>query len=150
MNLLTNKHAGNCVRGDSNNDSVSTVVATTSLLVILPTSSLSRVPPVIVGSLSSSKKRTKRRPIDGLRLGSLPQASMTNSSASHFANQAFNPFFSNRQNMKLSHGSIKERFPVMFPDIMQYNIETGSVNFDNKQHQMRYYGGMLNNYTLPS
>lgn len=31
----------------------------------------------------------------------------------HFENQAFNPFFSNiRQNMELSHGPIRERFPI--------------------------------------
>lgn len=33
-----------------------------------------------------------------------------------FENQAFNPFFSNiRQNMELSHGPIRERFPIRLP-----------------------------------
>jgi protein-tyrosine phosphatase len=33
-----------------------------------------------------------------------------------FDNQAFNPFFSNiRQNMELSHGPIRERFPIRLP-----------------------------------
>lgn len=150
MDAFINEHADNCAGEDSINDSIPAVIATTSSPVIPPTPGLSGLPPVVVGSLPTSKKRTKRRPIDGLHLGSLPQAPMTNNPASQFANQAFNPFFSNiRQNMELSHGSIKERFPIRFPDGMQYDAETGSVRFDGKQHQMRYCAGMLNNYTLP-
>lgn len=39
-----------------------------------------------------------------------------------FENQAFNPFFSNiRQNMELSHGPIRERFPVRLPT--QCNVD---------------------------
>ncbi|KAI8343502.1 protein-tyrosine phosphatase-like protein [Chlamydoabsidia padenii] len=54
-----------------------------------------------------------------LRLGSLPPAPLGPYTAPmpQFENQAFNPFFSNiRQNMELSHGPIKERFPIRLPD----------------------------------
>lgn len=59
-----------------------------------------------------------------LRLGSLPPSSAAplnlgpyTAPMPQFANQAFNPFFSNiRQNMELSHGPIKERFPIRLPD----------------------------------
>ncbi|KAI8886208.1 hypothetical protein K501DRAFT_321970 [Backusella circina FSU 941] len=49
-----------------------------------------------------------------------------------FENQAFNPFFSNiRQNMELSHGPIRERFPVRLPTQCNvdpnYHIQTSSL-----------------------
>lgn len=55
-----------------------------------------------------------------LRLNNLPMATPTlgpfTAPMPQFENQAFNPFFSNiRQNMELSHGPIRERFPVRLP-----------------------------------
>lgn len=45
-----------------------------------------------------------------------------------FENQAFNPFFSNiRQNLELSHGGIKERFPVRLPASYNIDATTGKV-----------------------
>ncbi|CAO3597461.1 unnamed protein product [Absidia cylindrospora] len=59
-----------------------------------------------------------------LNLGSLPPATGPSMNIgpftapmAQFENQAFNPFFSNiRQNMELSDGPIKERFPIRLPD----------------------------------
>ncbi|KAG1247869.1 hypothetical protein G6F68_014025 [Rhizopus microsporus] len=55
-----------------------------------------------------------------LRLNNLPMATPTlgpfTAPMPQFDNQAFNPFFSNiRQNMELSHGPIRERFPIRLP-----------------------------------
>lgn len=114
---------------------MSTIVVTTSSPIIPPTPDLFGLPPVVLGFLQNSKKRAKKRLIDGLHLGSLPHAPKIYNSATHFLNETFNPFFSKtRRNMELSHGRIKERFPVRFPDGMQYDAKTGSVSFDNKQH----------------
>ncbi|KAG1444709.1 hypothetical protein G6F56_010184 [Rhizopus delemar] len=59
-----------------------------------------------------------RRPT--LRLNNLPAATPSlgpfTAPMPQFDNQAFNPFFSNiRQNMELSHGPIRERFPIRLP-----------------------------------
>ena len=55
-----------------------------------------------------------------LRLNNMPMATPSlgpfTAPMPHFENQAFNPFFSNiRQNMELSHGPIRERFPIRLP-----------------------------------
>jgi hypothetical protein len=48
-----------------------------------------------------------------------------------FENQAFNPFFSNiRQNMELSHGPIRERFPIRLPP--KCNSDQVEVNSKQK------------------
>ena len=76
---------------------------------------------------------SRKRP-QGLHLGSLPSLSSAPGpfSAPTVAmdNQQFNPFFSNiRQNMELSHGSIKERFPIRLPSSSscQVDMATGRV-----------------------
>lgn len=65
-----------------------------------------------------------RRP--NLRLNNLPMATPSlgpfTAPMPKFENQAFNPFFSNiRQNMELSHGPIRERFPIRLP--AQCNVD---------------------------
>jgi len=53
-----------------------------------------------------------------------------------FENQAFNPFFSNiRQNLELSHGGIKERFPVRLP--ASYNIDANTGKVQGAIHPMK-------------
>ncbi|OAD70008.1 hypothetical protein PHYBLDRAFT_135579 [Phycomyces blakesleeanus NRRL 1555(-)] len=71
---------------------------------------------------------SRRRP--NLNLNALPTPSLGPFTAPmpQFENQAFNPFFSNiRQNMELSHGPIRERFPVRLPaDHMDHSTHTFS------------------------
>ncbi|CEP11418.1 hypothetical protein [Parasitella parasitica] len=149
MSAFTNKHAISCI-GDEPKSTLASTLAQTTSPAVPPTPDLSGLPPVVLGSLPMSKARTKRRPIDGLHLGSLPQAPITSNSISQFENQAFNPFFSNiRQNMELSHGSITERFPVRFPNGMHYDANTGSIRFNGKLHQMRRCASMPDDHTLP-
>lgn len=79
-------------------------------------------PPTTIGGSSgfalNLNSTGSRRP--GLRLNNLPMATPSigpfTAPMPQFENQAFNPFFSNiRQNMELSHGPIRERFPVRLP-----------------------------------
>ncbi|KAI8643506.1 protein-tyrosine phosphatase-like protein [Parasitella parasitica] len=76
-------------------------------------------PPTIGGgnfSLTLPQKGARPK----LRLNNLPTAAPLlgpfTAPMPQFENQAFNPFFSNiRQNMELSHGPIRERFPIRLP-----------------------------------
>ncbi|KAL0074436.1 protein-tyrosine phosphatase-like protein [Phycomyces blakesleeanus] len=71
---------------------------------------------------------SRRRP--NLNLNALPTPSLGPFTAPmpQFENQAFNPFFSNiRQNMELSHGPIRERFPVRLPAECNIDPRTGNV-----------------------
>ncbi|KAI8080842.1 protein-tyrosine phosphatase-like protein [Gilbertella persicaria] len=76
-------------------------------------------PPTIGGdSFSLNLPSAKGRP--KLRLSNMPTAAPVlgpfTAPMPQFENQAFNPFFSNiRQNMELSHGPIRERFPIRLP-----------------------------------
>ncbi|EIE82884.1 hypothetical protein RO3G_07589 [Rhizopus delemar RA 99-880] len=79
-------------------------------------------PPTTIGGTSGFSLNLNggggRRPM--LRLNNLPMATPTlgpfTAPMPQFDNQAFNPFFSNiRQNMELSHGPIRERFPIRLP-----------------------------------
>ncbi|KAG2201641.1 hypothetical protein INT47_003867 [Mucor saturninus] len=75
-------------------------------------------PPTDSGFNLSSAALKGGRP--KLRLNNLPMATPSlgpfTAPMPQFENQAFNPFFSNiRQNMELSHGPIRERFPVRLP-----------------------------------
>ncbi|KAI8332097.1 protein-tyrosine phosphatase-like protein [Chlamydoabsidia padenii] len=85
------------------------------------------------GQSTNSLPFLRNRIVNGMKtpslhLGSLPPASAAplnlgpyTAPMPHFENQAFNPFFSNiRQNMELSHGPIKERFPIRLPDHCHY------------------------------
>ncbi|KAI9284835.1 protein-tyrosine phosphatase-like protein [Umbelopsis sp. AD052] len=66
-----------------------------------------------------------------------------------FENQAFNPFFSNiRQNLELSHGSIKERFPVRLP--ASYNVDFNTGNVKGAVHPMRSCIGTDDGSTIPA
>ncbi|KAI8579911.1 hypothetical protein K450DRAFT_239698 [Umbelopsis ramanniana AG] len=66
-----------------------------------------------------------------------------------FENQAFNPFFSNiRQNLELSHGGIKERFPVRLP--ASYNIDTNTGNVEGAIHPMKHCIGTDAGSTVPA
>ncbi|ORZ18098.1 protein-tyrosine phosphatase-like protein [Absidia repens] len=89
----------------------------------------SPLPPSTNGQTSNSLPFLRNKIVNGMKtpslhLGSLPPASSAplnlgpyTAPMPHFENQAFNPFFSNiRQNMELSHGPIKERFPIRLPD----------------------------------
>lgn len=147
MDTFTNKLTKNCISKRPNTQTSER--ENTSSRSVPSTSDHSSIAPVVKGPLPSTKKQTKRRPIDGLHLGSLPQAPMTDNSKSQFANQAFNPFFSNiRQNTELSPSGIKERFPVRLPEGMKYDPETGSVKLNGKNQTLRYCVGMRND-TLP-
>jgi protein-tyrosine phosphatase len=65
-----------------------------------------------------------------------------------FENQAFNPFFSNiRQNMELSHGGIKERFPVRLPQ--NYDINADSIQVQGAVRSMKPCIGTENGRTVP-
>ncbi|CEP18626.1 hypothetical protein [Parasitella parasitica] len=76
-------------------------------------------PPTIGGgnfSLNLPQKGARPK----LRLNNLPAVAPSlgpfTAPMPQFENQAFNPFFSNiRQNMELSHGPIRERFPIRLP-----------------------------------
>lgn len=55
----------------------------------------------------------------------------------HFDNQAFNPFFSNiRQNMELSHGPIRERFPIRLPRGCQVDA-AGRIILQERRSQQK-------------
>ncbi|KAG1451151.1 hypothetical protein G6F56_008159 [Rhizopus delemar] len=73
-------------------------------------------PPTISTSLNNGGSSRRHM----LRLNNLPMNTPTlgpfTAPMPQFDNQAFNPFFSNiRQNMELSHGPIRERFPIRLP-----------------------------------
>ncbi|CAO3664859.1 unnamed protein product [Rhizopus stolonifer] len=73
-------------------------------------------PPTMSASLNNGGSSRRHM----LRLNNLPMATPTlgpfTAPMPQFDNQAFNPFFSNiRQNIELSHGPIRERFPVRLP-----------------------------------
>lgn len=139
MSTFFHSHANQCISGKDSNRL--TAENTTRSSVVPPTPGLSGLPPVVIGS-SSSNKRLKRRPIEGLHLGSLPSQTLTSSNVP-FANDAFNPFFSNiRQNMELCHGSIKERFPVRVPNEVHYDHDTGLVRFLHHKQTIRECAGM--------
>lgn len=98
---------------------------------------------------TSSSTRRKR---PGLHLGSLPSASTGapgpfTAPTMALSNQAFNPFFSNiRQNMELSHGSIKERFPIRLPAHCKIDPDTGRLE-DN--HHLRDCMGVTASNVIP-
>lgn len=147
MDKFTNERTENCISKEQATQTSEREYKPSS---IPSTSGYSSIAPVAKGSLPATKKQTKRRPIDGLHLGSLPQAPMADNSKPQFANQAFNPFFLNiRQNTELSPTGIKERFPVRFPEGMKYDPETGSAKLNGKYQTLRYCVGMRNNNTLP-
>ncbi|KAI8990941.1 protein-tyrosine phosphatase-like protein [Mycotypha africana] len=76
-------------------------------------------PPTIGGDSFSLKLPASNGTRPKLRLNNMPLAPTLGPFTApmpQFENQAFNPFFSNiRQNMELSHGPIRERFPVRLP-----------------------------------
>lgn len=85
-------------------------------------------PPTVGGAfnlcLNGNSGLASKRP--NLRLNNLPMGTPSlgpfTAPMPQFENQAFNPFFSNiRQNMELSHGPIRERFPVRLP--AQCNVD---------------------------
>ncbi|KAI8087386.1 protein-tyrosine phosphatase-like protein [Thamnidium elegans] len=140
MSTFFKSHANQCISGKESTTLTST--ASISSPTVPPTPGLSGLPPVVLGSCLSTR-RLKKRPIEGLHLGSLPPSALATSTAP-FANDAFNPFFSNiRQNMELCHGSIKERFPVRFPDQVEFDADTGLVRFLNNDDKrvIRYCAG---------
>lgn len=133
MNAFFKNHANQCTNGKESSNAMTSSLSPPS---VPPTPGLSGLPPVVLGSCLSNR-RQKKRPIEGLHLGSLPQPVMTPSAIS-FSNDAFNPFFSNiRQNMELCHGSIKERFPVRLPNTVEYDRDNGLVRFNNADQKMR-------------
>ncbi|KAG2196233.1 hypothetical protein INT47_007660 [Mucor saturninus] len=133
MSAFFKDHPNHCTSGKESSNAMTSSLSSPS---VPPTPGLSGLPPVVLGSCLSNR-RLKKRPIEGLHLGSLPQPIMTPSTVS-FTNDAFNPFFSNiRQNMELCHGSIKERFPVRFPKLVEYDPNTGLVQFSNTDQKMR-------------
>lgn len=133
MSAFFKDHPNQCTSGRESSNAMASSLSSPS---VPPTPGLSGLPPVVLGSCLSNR-RLKKRPIEGLHLGSLPQPIMTPSAVS-FTNDAFNPFFSNiRQNMELCHGSIKERFPVRFPNLVDYDPNTGLVQFSNTDQKMR-------------
>lgn len=133
MSAFFKNHPNQCTSGKESSKTMASSLLSSS---VPPTPGLSGLPPVVLGSCLSNR-RLKKRPIEGLHLGSLPQPVMTPSAVS-FSNDAFNPFFSNiRQNMELCHGSIKERFPVRLPNLVNYDPDTGLVLFSNAGQKMR-------------
>lgn len=141
MSAFFKSHANQCISGKESTTLTSS--ASLSSPTVPPTPGLSGLPPVVVGSCLSTR-RLKKRPIEGLHLGSLPPSALATSSVP-FANDAFNPFFSNiRQNMELCHGSIKERFPVRFPRQSEIDPDTGLVRFlnNNDKRVIRYCAGI--------
>ncbi|KAI9478165.1 MAG: protein-tyrosine phosphatase-like protein [Benjaminiella poitrasii] len=59
-----------------------------------------------------------------------------------FENQAFNPFFSNiRQNMELSHGPIRERFPIRLPSQCNVDPNNNDHVFYGTTHSPRCVAG---------
>ncbi|KAI8372874.1 protein-tyrosine phosphatase-like protein [Radiomyces spectabilis] len=81
--------------------------------------------------------REAQNPLEGrrrpqLQLSNLPPPTSSlgpfTAPMPQFDNQAFNPFFSNiRQNMELSHGPIRERFPINLPENCNADPQTGYV-----------------------
>lgn len=76
--------------------------------------------PPTIGGDSFSLNLPQRGTRPKLRLNNMPAATPSlgpfTAPIPQFENQAFNPFFSNiRQNMELSHGPIRERFPIRLP-----------------------------------
>lgn len=107
---------------------------------MMASSSVALGPPTSVeGGFNLSLNNTSignRRP--KLRLNNLPMATPSlgpfTAPMPQFENQAFNPFFSNiRQNMELSHGPIRERFPIRLPSKCNvdpnnnYHVQVDSV-----------------------
>lgn len=124
MSEFSKLHSDHCSNTGGSSADVQQWPHTHGSSTVPPTPGVTGLPPVVVGACVSSK-RSKKRLVEGLHLGSLPSQAAT-TSALPFANQAFNPFFSNiRQNMELSHGSIKERFPVRLPKHVRFVPETG-------------------------
>ncbi|KAI7870819.1 protein-tyrosine phosphatase-like protein [Spinellus fusiger] len=85
-------------------------------------------------ALGTPALQPRRRP--NLNLNCLPAPSLGPFTAPmpQFENQAFNPFFSNiRQNMELSHGPIRERFPVRLPVGCNIDPSTGKVTLQGQQ-----------------
>ncbi|KAI9315640.1 protein-tyrosine phosphatase-like protein [Dichotomocladium elegans] len=88
-------------------------------------------PPAALPITPNLPSTTRRRP--GLHLGTLPGASSGapgpfTAPTMALSNQAFNPFFSNiRQNMELSHGGIKERFPIRLPPHWTLDAQSGQA-----------------------
>ncbi|KAI8145040.1 protein-tyrosine phosphatase-like protein [Fennellomyces sp. T-0311] len=79
-----------------------------------------------LGSLAQTKPQSKML---SLKLPSNGQMGPFTAPMPQFENHAFNPFFSNiRQNMELSHGPIRERFPIRLPRECTSVPETGLVN----------------------
>lgn len=152
MSAFSKLHPDHCISGNESIKIPSTHPQASP--TVPPTPGLSGLPPVVVGSSNIGSKRLKKRPIEGLHLGSLPTSTMTPSAAAPFANDAFNPFFSNiRQNMELCHGSIKERFPVRLPNHIEYKADTGRICFlksseSNQQVTVKCYGSTTEN-SLP-
>lgn len=103
-------------------------------------------------STTTTSATSTRRKRPGLHLGSLPSASTGapgpfTAPTMALSNQAFNPFFSNiRQNMELSHGSIKERFPIRLPAHCKIDPETGRIE-DN--HHLRDCMGVTASNVIP-
>ncbi|GAA5813840.1 hypothetical protein MFLAVUS_007327 [Mucor flavus] len=108
--------------------------------LMMASSSVALGPPTSVeGGFNLSLNNTSignRRP--KLRLNNLPMATPSlgpfTAPMPQFENQAFNPFFSNiRQNMELSHGPIRERFPIRLPSKCNvdpnnnYHVQVDSV-----------------------
>ncbi|KAI8365204.1 protein-tyrosine phosphatase-like protein [Radiomyces spectabilis] len=101
--------------------------------IVPPTPSLSGLPPLT----------PTKRP-GAFNLGPLP--SMTASMP--LKNHAFNPFFSNiRQNMELSHGSIKERFSVRLAPDCTVDTDTGKVA--GTKRKLRDCAGLTEPTRLP-
>ncbi|KAI9259841.1 protein-tyrosine phosphatase-like protein [Helicostylum pulchrum] len=133
MSTFFKSHANQCTSGKKPTSLTSS--ASLSSPTVPPTPDLSGLPPVVLGSCLSTR-RLKKRPIEGLHLGSLPPSALATSTTVPFANDACNPFFSNiRQNMELCHGSIKERFPVRFPRQAEFDADTGLVRFLNNDEK---------------
>lgn len=96
-------------------------------------------------NLPSLKGRPK------LRLNNLPLATPSlgpfTAPMPQFENQAFNPFFSNiRQNMELSHGPIRERFPVRLPNKCNMVDPTRSIQLVDSVPRCVAGGHMLNQF----
>lgn len=141
MSAFFKSHANQCISGKESTTLTSS--ASLSSPTVPPTPGLSGLPPVVLGSCLSTR-RLKKRPIEGLHLGSLPPSALTTSTVP-FANDAFNPFFSNiRQNMELCHGSIKERFPIRLPHQAEFDADTSLVRFLNNDDKrvVRYCAGI--------
>lgn len=148
MSEFPNLHSDHCSNSDRSSADVQQWPNAQSSTVT-PAPGITGIPPVVVGTCVSSK-RSKKRLVGGLHLGSLPSQTAT-TSALPFANQAFNPFFSNiRQNMELSHGSIKERFPVRLPKHMGYVPETGYISQDGQSEGKAEMRGHNEGVQLPA